>query len=287
MASKFNTKPGEEQFINTVIKNGFKFDLPKYIMLRLAINMSFKLPYYSLDNEIWCTSVPYSGENTKGAEYNYEQVTGFGKEKDYTNMLRVMFAWRHKDEGIDFSDDAYFEKTVEKYIHRGLLEIYNTYKSSDDFYQWLIDNLKLNNLGESTIQETPLTENSITQEELLHYFKTKKLDIEILDYEKAIRHDVYKIHIKEIEDYKILKSEISNFKMSFGLLGEADLSEVLGERMNFLLYLPRHEKEWLVFGFDDFYRDLEKSRNGEIKAYFGRTLDNQPYFFDLSKCPHY
>ena len=97
MATKFNTKPGEEQFINTVIKNGFKFELPKYIILRLAINISFRLPYYSLDNKIWSDSISYSGENAKGAEYNYEQVTGLGKEKDYTNVLRAMFAWRHRD----------------------------------------------------------------------------------------------------------------------------------------------------------------------------------------------
>lgn len=289
MASKFNTKPGEEQFIETVITNGFKFkisELPKYIMLRLAINVSFKLSYYSLDNEIWSNTIPYNGKNSKGAEYNYEQVTGLGKEKDYTNVLRAMFAWRHKDEGIDFSDDTYFEKTVEKYIHRGLLEIYNTYKTSDDFYQWLIDNLKLNNLGDNTSQEVPLLENSITQEELLHHFKTKKLNIEILDYKKAIRHDVYKIHMKEVNDYKILKNEIPNFKMSFGLFGEAYLSEVLGERMNFLLYLPRHKNEWINFGFSDFRNDLQKSSNGEIIAYCGRMLDNQPYFFDLVDCPH-
>lgn len=285
MASKFNTKPGEEQFINTVIKNGFKFDLPKYIMLRLAINMSFKLPYYSLDNEIWCVSVPYSGESAKGAEYNYEQVTGFGKEKDYTNVLRAMFAWRHKDEDIDFGDDVHFEKTVEKYIHRGLLEIYNTYKSSDDFYQWLIDNLKLSNM-EPNKEKTTLVENFISQEELLNYFKEKQLNIEILNYEKAIRHDVFKIRMKNEKDFKGLEKEIGTLKMRFGLYGEADLCEVIGEKMTCLLYLPRSEMQWLEFGFDNFNSDLMQTSKGIIKAYCGRKLNNQPYFFDLADCPH-
>lgn len=288
MASKFNTKPGEEQFINTVITNGLKFklnELPKYIMLRLAINVSFKLSYYSLDNEIWTNSIPYNGENLKGAEYNYEQVTGLGKEKDYTNMLRVMFAWRHKDEGIDFSDDAYFEKTVEKYIHRGLLEIYNTYKASDDFYQWLIDNLKLNNL-ENKNEASTITKKFLLDEELLHFFKDKKLNIEILNYKKAIRHDVYKIRAKEEKDFQVLNKEIPTFTRLFGLFGEADLQQVEGERMTFLLYLPRHKNEWMNFGFNDFNSDLQEPNNGEIRAYCGRMLDNQPYFFDLGKCPH-
>ena len=252
MATKFNTKPGEEQFINTVIKNGFKFELPKYIMLRLAINISFRLPYYSLDNKIWSDSISYSGENAKGAEYNYEQVTGLGKEKDYTNVLRAMFAWRHRDENIDFSDDAHFEKTVEKYIHRGLLEINNTYKASDDFYQWLIDNLKLSGLDEKPSLTSQQNLNTSLQEDLLHYFKKENLSIEILDYRDAIRHDVCKIHIKEQKDYKTLNKSISTFKNEFGLYGEADLCEVVGEKMNFLLYLPRAKNEWKNFGFDEF-----------------------------------
>lgn len=288
MASKFNTKPGEEQFINTVITNGLKFklsELPKYIMLRLAINISFKLSYYSLDNEIWSNTIPYNGENSKGAEYNYEQVTGLGKEKDYTNVLRVMFAWRHKDEDIDFSDDIYFEKTVEKYIHRGLLEIYNTYKASDDFYQWLIDNLKLNNL-ENKNEVSTITKKFLLDEELSHFFKDKKLNIEILNYKKAIRHDVYKIRAKEEKDFQVLNKEIPTFTRLFGLFGEADLQQVEGERMTFLLYLPRHKNEWMNFGFSDFRNDLQKSSNGEIIAYCGRMLDNQPYFFDLVDCPH-
>lgn len=288
MASKFNTKPGEEQFINTVITNGLKFklsELPKYIMLRLAINVSFKLSYYSLDNEIWTNSIPYNGENSKGAEYNYEQVTGLGKEKDYTNVLRAMFAWRHKDEGIDFSDDTYFEKTVEKYIHRGLLEIYNTYKASDDFYQWLIDNLKLKDLADEN-KAPQSTEKSNLNEHLSKFFKDKKLNIEILGYKKAIRHDVYKIRTKEEKDFQALNKEITTFTRLFGLFGEADLQQIEGEIMTFLLYLPRHKDEWANFGFSDFSNDLQTSSNGEIKAYCGRTLDNQPYFFDLTKCPH-
>ena len=286
MATKFNTKPGEEQFINTVIKNGFKFELPKYIMLRLAINISFRLPYYSLDNKIWSDSISYSGENAKGAEYNYEQVTGLGKEKDYTNVLRAMFAWRHRDENIDFSDDAHFEKTVEKYIHRGLLEIYNTYKASDDFYQWLIDNLKLSGLDEKPSLTSQQNLNTSLQEDLLHYFKKENLSIEILDYRDAIRHDVCKIHIKEQKDYKTLNKSISTFKNEFGLYGEADLCEVVGEKMNFLLYLPRAKNEWKNFGFDEFKADLDKANKAEIEVYCGRTLYNEPYFFDLNDCPH-
>ena len=286
MATKFNTKPGEEQFINTVIKNGFKFELPKYIMLRLAINISFRLPYYSLDNKIWSDSISYSGENAKGAEYNYEQVTGLGKEKDYTNVLRAMFAWRHRDENIDFSDDAHFEKTVEKYIHRGLLEINNTYKASDDFYQWLIDNLKLSGLDEKPSLTSQQNLNTSLQEDLLHYFKKENLSIEILDYRDAIRHDVCKIHIKEQKDYKTLNKSISTFKNEFGLYGEADLCEVVGEKMNFLLYLPRAKNEWKNFGFDEFKADLDKVNKAEIEVYCGRTLYNEPYFFDLNDCPH-
>ena len=74
MASKFFTKTGEENFINTVIKNGLKIpNLPKYYILRLAINKSFRLSYYPLDHNIWSNTITYDSDARNEKEYNYEQ----------------------------------------------------------------------------------------------------------------------------------------------------------------------------------------------------------------------
>ena len=120
MLGKIYTKAGEEIFIQNIIKNALAIDsLPKYVILRLAINKTFRLEYKRLDNPSYANTIPYDG-SAKGGEYNMEQVTGDGKNKDYTDLLRLAFICRHKDEGLDFSDDSVFTSTVDKYIHRGL-----------------------------------------------------------------------------------------------------------------------------------------------------------------------
>lgn len=283
MAKKFFTKTGEENFISTLKSNGLKIaNLPKYFILRLAINKSFRLPYYSLDNTIWQNTITHEGTAKNEGEYNYEQIIGSGAKNDYEDMIRTMFAFRHKGENLDFGDDSVFENTLEKYLHRGLLEIYNTFKSSDDFYQWLIDDFGLKN--------TPAeisTQAFIDEQDLLNYFKSENLDIEILNINDSIRHRAYKIHINSEKDYKKLARDIESFGRKFGLIGEAILEQVRGEAMSFYIYLPKNESEWNWLGRRDFEADIKNcDAKGEILAYCGRNMQNKACFFDLVSCPH-
>lgn len=51
MLGKIYTKAGEENFIQNIIKNALAIDsLPKYVILRLAINKTFRLEHKRLDN---------------------------------------------------------------------------------------------------------------------------------------------------------------------------------------------------------------------------------------------
>lgn len=286
MASKFFTKTGEENFINNVIKNGLKIpNLPKYYILRLAINKSFRLSYYPLDHNIWSNTITYDGDARNEKEYNYEQILGKGN-KNYETMLRAMFAFRHKDENIDFSDDSKFDMALHKYIHRGLLEIYNTYKTTDNFYQYLIDEFKLNSNTSYDIA-VELTNNQVNEEDILKYCKENGIYIEIIDKEDSIRHMAYKIRLKNTDDYKKLSKDIDSFQMQFGLAGPALFDEVIGEAMTFYIYLPKLQKDWQKLNGESFRADLMKySQEFEIGAYCGRDIKNDPIFFDLEQCPH-
>ena len=285
MASKFFTKTGEENFINTLIKNGLQISgLPKYYILRLAINKSFRLQHYPLDNSIWNHTIMYDGASRNECEYNYEQIIGRGKDKgDYENILKAMLAFKHRDENIDFSDDFNFEKTIEKYIHRGLLEIYNTYKSVDDFYQWLIDDFALSDIP----GVNPIPSTDINEEYLRKYFKNNSLNIEILNTNNAPRHKVYKIRLNSQDDYKRLKKNIEALKMEFGLEGDAILEGAQGEAMTSYLYLPKPKNSWDKLNFNDFQADMKSyNKDYEIAVYCGRDMLNNPVFFDLVSCPH-
>ena len=285
MASKFFTKTGEENFINTVIKNGLKIpNLPKYYILRLAINKSFRLSYYPLDHNIWSNTITYDGDARNEKEYNYEQILGKGN-KNYETMLRAMFAFRHKDENIDFSDDSNFDMALHKYIHRGLLEIYNTYKTTDNFYQYLIDEFNLNSTTNYDISAK--SDDRVDEEDILKYCKENSIYIEIIDKEDSIRHIAYKIRLKNTDDYKKLSKDIDSFQMRFGLAGPALFDEVIGEAMTFYIYLPKLQKDWQILNGESFRTDLMKyGQKFEIGAYCGRDMKNDPIFFDLEQCPH-
>ncbi|MDL0089575.1 FtsK/SpoIIIE domain-containing protein [Campylobacter gastrosuis] len=285
MLGKIYTKPGEEQFIANVIKNSLQIDLPKYVILRLAINKSIRLEYKSLDNPCYSNYIPYDG-SISGAEYNMTQVIGEGKGlKDYTSLLRAFFMFRHKDENLDFSDDSVFTSTIDKYIHRGLYELSNLYKSKDDFYQFLLDeflNFKSQNFTQESVEANRIDKSRLTQ-----YFKTNAINAEILSINEALRHDVFKIHLASESDFRNLNSKISSFKREFGLYANAMFNERVGEAMSFNLFLPKPPSNWTILGASEFRADLAKNNKKMIiVSYLGRDINNEPFFFDLSECPH-
>ena len=63
MLGKIYTKAGEENFIANIIKNSLAVDVPKYVILRMAINKSFRLEYKSLDNPCYAMDFLVGVEN--------------------------------------------------------------------------------------------------------------------------------------------------------------------------------------------------------------------------------
>lgn len=283
MLGKIYTKAGEENFIANIIKNSLAVDVPKYVILRMAINKSFRLEYKSLDNPCYANFILYDGFSSGGGEYNMSQVTGSGKEsKDYTDILRTAFMLRHKSENLDFSDDAIFISAIEKYIHRGLYELNNLYKSKDDFYQFLIDEFSV------TIEPKILpTEESISErldeDKIREYFTSAGIKAEILSSDYALRHDAFKIRFKDMKDYARVENEVDDYKVKFGLYSDAS-TQYAGEQMSLNLYLPRPKSQWKKFDADDFGFDISSyTKSYALPAYCGRNIKNEAFFFDLSQ----
>lgn len=282
MLTRIYTTPGEEIFILNIIKNSLAIDLPKYIILRLAINKSFRLEYKSLDNPLYGRLIPYEGV-AKGAEYNMEQVIGDGKSdnKDYTAILRAAFTWRHREENLDFSDDAIFLSAIEKYIHRGLYELYNLYKSKDDFYQFLLDEF-----GDVFLVNTVQKEiagEKIDISKFTIYLKSQNIKGQIISSYDALRHDVFKMRFEDIKDYKRIESEVAEYKVKFGLCSDA-FTEYANEQMCLNVYFPKPKNLWNKFGANEFEIDIKGYRGKHyLAAYCGRDIKNQPFFFDLKQ----
>lgn len=284
MLGKIYTKAGEEIFIQNIIKNALVIDsLPKYVILRLAINKTFRLEYKRLDNPSYANTIPYDG-SAKGGEYNMEQVTGDGKNKDYTDLLRLAFICRHKEEGLDFSDDSVFTSTVDKYIHRGLFELNNIYKTKDDFYQFLLDEFKETSfVNQNTFTASQSISKDINEINFIQYIKQNNIKAQILTHIDALRHDVIKLKCDDMKTYENIKKEAGDYKIKFGLIGDAN-AVYAGEQMCLNVYFPKPESKWKNFGLDEFLKDIkEYNRKFWLGVYCGRDILSKPFFLDISQ----
>ncbi len=288
MASKIYTTSKEEYLIDNIRKNGLELsNLPKYIILRLAINISFTLSYKALNDIFYQEHVLNFEEQKKGSEYNLEQVTGKGTKgaENYDELLRIMFFVRHKDEKLDFSDDDIFCNTLKKYINRGLYELDKIYKNQDDFYQLLIDTFKLNQLQNMKDEAYDI---EYTKPDLSSYLKQLDIDFDIINQSEALHEDLYKIRLKTQDDIKRLEKNLDTFSSQFGLHGEAHMQRILGESMCYCVALPREAKLWRKFGKDEFLYDIKNAtiKDQKIIAYAGRDLNEKSVFFDIAQTPH-
>ncbi|MBQ9876529.1 MAG: DUF2075 domain-containing protein [Campylobacter sp.] len=115
------------------------------------------------------------------------------------------------------------------------------------------------------------------------YFKNKNLNIEIVEIKDIFRYKIYKIRIKNKENYEKLKEEISFLRRDFEVMFE----EISDEVMIFYLYLAQDENSRKVLGKTEFEADLSKNdKKYEIAVYCGRDMENKPYFLNLVDCGH-
>ncbi|WP_104712300.1 FtsK/SpoIIIE domain-containing protein [Helicobacter cetorum] len=294
--AKIFTNGSEERLIKNIIEGlGFSTNLnssvpPKYFVLRIAINLSLQLEKIPLSDEDFYKRHALPNIEFKGSEYNLEQVIGQHKdiEENYEPLLKLMFFIRHEEEKVDFNNEDIFTKTLQKYIKRGLYELNNTYNSSrDNFYQVLIDSFKLNQSMHNNIG-IDIKKQKIDTNEVENYLKLLKISHELLDKDKCLREDVYKLKLNSQDDITKLSKNLHTFSSQLGLCGEPRMEQIKGEVMRFNLFVPREKDTWIQLNQSDFDNDLKKASASleEILFYVGRSATNEPYFLDLKKAPH-
>lgn len=91
----FYTNQTEENLIYRVIKDGLGFEseseIPKYLILRLALALALRLESLPLDSHIWAEKTLNGG---KGKEYHLEQLTGKDKGENEDMDLYIGLCWQ-------------------------------------------------------------------------------------------------------------------------------------------------------------------------------------------------
>ncbi len=286
----FNTNKREELVIEKV-KKGLGFEeneFAKYNVLRIALALALNSPKFSLDSSFWAQK-RLNGEKDK--EYHLEQITGKGKDKkeDFDLLIRSMLYIKHKEE-LDrdkkdiFSNEKEYLKILSRYIQRGLYELNNTYKSSDCFYQWCLDNLHLSSKQEEQTKENPKNNDVGYFPKLQEYFKKQGIGIRLVNEEDSYRHHICKIELLDSAKIQAFKTKSQYLDDELGQ--SIYIEQVKGISRTYSIQIPK--QQWQTLGLSELKQGLEvlRKQNFELGVFAGMSVDKKPVCFDLKTAPH-
>lgn len=288
----FNTNHREELVISRV-GEGFDFkeenDFSKYFALRVALAWALNAPCLPLESPDW-EHKRLEGE--RGKEYHLEQITGKGKDKkeDFDLLIRAMLYIKHKDE-LDrekkdiFSDEKEYLRILSRYIQRGLYELDNTYKSSDCFYQWCLDNLDLQEARTfANHTESDKSAKSQTTSAIKEYFKKLAIPINIVNECESYRHDIIKVELQDSTKFGIFEAKAKFLDQA---LGKRVYVVNCGARM-YSLQIEKPKEQWRNLGLLEFKQGLEvlRKQNYALGIFAGMSVEKEPVCFDLKAAPH-
>ena len=127
--ARIYTSDQDERIIKSIIEKGLAVKTHKWVILRLALANSLKNPEEPEEE------FDQIKDKVNGGEYGFTQVTGFGQEKDYTDVYKAMLSVYHQ---IDlFSNEDTFRKLLRRHIRRGLKEFRTNWTETHDFHEYL------------------------------------------------------------------------------------------------------------------------------------------------------
>lgn len=290
MADIYTTKI-EENLIERVLKEGLDCQFPKYHILRIAIAKTLSMQKFRLDAEFW-ESKKLGGE--KKGEYHLSQVTGKGKEEkeDFDMLLRAMFYMQHKEELESknqdiFSDEKLYLSILEKYIHRGLYELQHSWKNTDCFYQWCLDNLSLY-IGNppAEVRESSPTDNQGYYPKIEKYFKDCAVSIYRISEDNSYRHHICKIEVQDATKIPHFKKKFETLENVLGCNAHYEACKGISKAFN--IYIQKPQSQWQNPNLRDFQQGLAylQKQSYALGVFAGMDIDKKPICFDLKDAPH-
>lgn len=287
----FYTTVAEENLIYRIRREGFGYkdekEFPKYHILRIALGLALRLEKMTLDDSRW-DEKKISEDRMRGKEYHLQQV--IGDESD-VNLLRLVFYSYHQEEiranGWDiFEDYKIFREILERYIHRGLYEISNTWKQNDCFYQWCLDSLGMHTQKESIAISIENQEDIIARVE--DFYKKNAIATEVgKDLKDSLRHKICRVKILDITKIDYFEKVTKNLEKVLGVSNLRFHScNHLGISNSYDILIGKAEEEWRVLGKKDFLEGLAKRKNEELCVFAGYSIDMEPYLFDILDSKH-
>lgn len=268
--AKIYTSESDERAIDLVLRKGLNAtQLPKWAVLRLALARSMRID--TLPDE------SFEKPETKGSEYHFEQVLGYGQDKDYTNTVCALLSTLHNEDL--FSSEERFRRTLQRHIRRGLREIKTTWSESHDFHEYLYQEL--------LFDRTTAQEELSLDDRLLR--SLGELDIQPVLKEKisGARIDRYLLELPDLNDLDRLRRGLDKLAFALGLGGSQLLLTGTQEPKTVGLDVPRDMDTWTRFDGKNL-REWSKHPPKHMKLPVWPAVDvlGEPLCFDLAEAPH-
>lgn len=270
--AKIYTGQSDEKTIELVKSKGLETSLlPKWVPLRLALALSLRLS--DPPEKDWEKIDDRSG----GSEYSYEQLTGEGKENDYTQIFCALLSTYHN---IDlFSDAELYRKYLQRHIRRGLHEIRTTWTDKDDFHAFLMQDIfpeRMEKEGRQKREPLPDLEAVFHEIGVSGSIKTSM---------DGVRISRYLIHLQDLRDLERLEKNIE--KVAFSMGKEAgSLSLIRTNEPRLIgLDIPRNKSTWKNPKID-FSKIKFKGKGFRLPVSPGIKAMGEPFVFDLASAPH-
>ncbi len=272
--AKIYTSDEDERIIESIKGKGLlAVTKPKWVVLRLALAYSIKNP---VEPEPELDQVK---GRTGGAEYSYEQVTGMGQEKDYTDVYCAMLSVYHKRDL--FSEVETFRKLLQRHIRRGLREFRTSWRESHDFHEYLYQEFL-----SDTVLDQEADENTATVD-LESALKEIGVSGKIESSLNGPRITRYMVHLNHANDLDRLKKGLEKLSFILGLkqmgvfLKFSQTPKLIG------IDIPRRHETWNTIQADKIREWCRAEQDHTLLPLcVGVDVEGHPFVFDLVQTPH-
>ncbi|HYE36009.1 FtsK/SpoIIIE domain-containing protein [Methylocaldum sp.] len=270
--AKVYTSQADEDTIKDLQKNGLRATGHKWMVLRLALAHSLRLP-----------TPPDDGLDRRddiGSEYAMDVVTGEGKPdgQDLTDQFRVLLSVYHSENL--FSDPEIFVRYLQRHIRRGLREFRSSWREGHDFHEFLYQEW----FARDVAMAKPLEDVS---GRVLAALREIGVTAEILECREGPRVTRYTIQLPDANDLPVLQRGVEKLAFVLGL-GEAGVFTAPGrEARTMFLTIPRRPETWRMPVGRDLWQWLEKAPSDwRLPVFPGVDEAGEPVGFDLAAAPH-
>lgn len=274
--------PEERAVVTTILKDGLGHDGdPQWLVARLALARSLQIPHSP--GEEFAKPAQRKG----GSELHEAQVTGHGSPvlEDFKDAFAALLSVH---DGKDYvADPEGFDEAINRHIRRGLHEIRTSWRSSFDFYDYLLQEMYFDRIGEVGSASTQ-EEGVRLRERLNRVLGQLGISCEIINQDDGPRLTRYTIELHGLDDLDRLRKGTSKVAFALGLGEETVVSSLAPGERRVYVDIPRPPATWATVTWSELEPALSSPAADKmaLPVCVGTDVLGKPFLLDLANAPH-